>query len=56
MNYTLEKLEVYSLAESVADEIWEIVSNWRIFLQDTIGKQNNFSFMQEARYWKRSHG
>ncbi|HEX6171818.1 MAG TPA: four helix bundle protein [Chitinophagaceae bacterium] len=39
MEYTLEKLEVYNLAESFSDEIWDIVVQWKIFLRDTIGKQ-----------------
>jgi len=39
MDYTLEKLEVYNLAESISDEIWEIISGWKIFAKDTIGKQ-----------------
>jgi four helix bundle protein len=39
MDYTLEKLDVYKLAEDFSDEIWHIVSEWKIFLKDTIGKQ-----------------
>jgi hypothetical protein len=39
MDYTLEKLEVYNLAEEFSDEIWDIVEGWKIFLKDTIGKQ-----------------
>lgn len=39
MDYTLEKLEVYNLAEIFSDEIWNIVDGWKIFLKDTIGKQ-----------------
>ena len=39
MEYTLEKLEVYNLAEELGDEIWEIVTGWNVFLKDTIGKQ-----------------
>ncbi|KAF3884909.1 MULTISPECIES: four helix bundle protein [Nostocales] len=34
-----EKLEVYKLAEKLADEIWRIVSQWDSFNKDTIGKQ-----------------
>ncbi len=39
MEYTLEKLEVYQLAESFSDEIWHIVEKWDSFKKDTIGKQ-----------------
>jgi four helix bundle protein len=39
MDYTLEKLEVYELAELFSDEIWEIVMKWDNFKKDTIGKQ-----------------
>ena len=39
MDYTLEKLEVFNLAEEFSDEIWDIVDGWKIFLKDTIGKQ-----------------
>jgi four helix bundle protein len=37
--YSLEDLEVYQLAESFSDEIWEIVSTWEHFAKDTVGKQ-----------------
>lgn len=39
MDYTLEKLEVYQLAESFSDEIWELVNSWNGFQRETIGKQ-----------------
>ena len=39
MDYTLEKLEVYQLAESFSDMIWNIVVDWDHFCKDTIGKQ-----------------
>jgi four helix bundle protein len=34
-----EHLQIYKLAESLADEIWNIVGNWEQFAKDTIGKQ-----------------
>lgn len=39
MDFTLEKLEVYELAELFSDEIWDIVMTWDNFKKDTIGKQ-----------------
>jgi len=39
MDYTLEKLEVYNLAEDFSDRIWKIVQCWKIFEKDTVGKQ-----------------
>ena len=39
MEYTLEKLEVYNLAEKFSDDIWNIVIEWDYFKKDTIGKQ-----------------
>ena len=39
MEYTLEKLEVYNIAEAFSDEIWNIVAVWKYFEKDTIGKQ-----------------
>ncbi|MBP6432363.1 MAG: four helix bundle protein [Ferruginibacter sp.] len=39
MEYTLEKLDVYILAETFSDEIWNLVKQWDIFERDTIGKQ-----------------
>lgn len=35
----LEDLEIYMIAEKLADKWWEIVSRWNFFAQDTIGKQ-----------------
>jgi len=37
--YNLEELEVYQLAESFSDEIWNIVLGWDYFAKDTVGKQ-----------------
>ena len=34
-----EKLQVYQLAEKLADEIWSIVLRWDYFAKDTVGKQ-----------------
>ena len=34
-----EKLEIYQLAEKLADEIWFIVGKWQYFEKDTVGKQ-----------------
>jgi four helix bundle protein len=39
MDYTLEKLEVYELAELFSDKIWSLVNVWDAFKKDTIGKQ-----------------
>lgn len=34
-----ERLQVYKLAERLADDIWAIVLKWNIFARDTVGKQ-----------------
>ena len=34
-----ENLRVYQLSETLADQIWEVVSNWNYFAKDTVGKQ-----------------
>jgi four helix bundle protein len=34
-----EDLEVYRLAESLANEVWDMVSLWDQFAKDTVGKQ-----------------
>ncbi|PMB42433.1 hypothetical protein CEN40_17995 [Fischerella thermalis CCMEE 5205] len=34
-----EELQVYKLAEKLANKIWEIVIKWDDFAKDTIGKQ-----------------
>nr|MBC8359848.1 four helix bundle protein [Candidatus Desulfatibia profunda] len=34
-----ENLRVYQLSETLADEIWTIVTNWKYFEKDTVGKQ-----------------
>jgi four helix bundle protein len=35
----LEELEVYQLSEKLADEIWEICTEWEHFAKITVGKQ-----------------
>ncbi|MGZ3750482.1 MAG: four helix bundle protein [Mucilaginibacter sp.] len=39
MSNRLEDLEIYTLSEQFANEIWFIVVKWEIFAKDTIGKQ-----------------
>lgn len=40
MNRTnFENLQIYKLAEKLADEIWKLVSEWDYFSRDTVGKQ-----------------
>ena len=34
-----ENLEIYTLAEQLADSVWEIVLKWNPLAQDTVGKQ-----------------
>jgi four helix bundle protein len=34
-----QNLQVYKLAEKLADEIWRIVEEWNLFAKETIGKQ-----------------
>jgi four helix bundle protein len=34
-----ESLRVYQLAETLADEVWEVVQTWNNFAKDTVGKQ-----------------
>ena len=34
-----ERLEVYRLAETLADSIWDVVVLWDFFARDTVGKQ-----------------
>lgn len=36
---SFENLEVYQLAEKLADEIWDVVIKWPAFPKNTIGKQ-----------------
>ncbi len=39
MSNRLEDLEIYTLSETFADEIWFIVTTWDYFTKDTVGKQ-----------------
>jgi four helix bundle protein len=39
MSNRLEDLEIYTLLEQFADEIWFIVMEWKYFAKDTLGKQ-----------------
>ena len=39
MSLGFEKLEVYQLAEKLADEIWDIVITWDHFAKITVGEQ-----------------
>jgi four helix bundle protein len=34
-----EKLDVYRLAERLADAIWDVVADWKTLARDTVGKQ-----------------
>jgi four helix bundle protein len=34
-----ENLQVYQMAEKLADEVWKIVRQWDSFARDTVGKQ-----------------
>ena len=34
-----EKLEVYQIAEELADVVWEIVADWPSFARQTVGTQ-----------------
>ncbi len=36
---SFQKLDIYRLAEVLADNIWEIVANWDRLAQDTVGRQ-----------------
>lgn len=39
MSTGFENLQVYKLSEKLADDIWNIVTQWDIFAKDTVGKQ-----------------
>ena len=36
---SIEDLEGFNLANSIGQNIWDIVINWKYFERDTIGKQ-----------------
>ena len=36
---SFQKLDIYRLAEVLADNIWKIVANWDRLAQDTVGRQ-----------------
>jgi four helix bundle protein len=38
-DHQLESLDVFILAEQLADAVWEVASRWPNFARDTIGKQ-----------------
>jgi len=37
--YSLDKLEVYKLANEIGEIVWDCVTQWSYFEKDTIGKQ-----------------
>jgi four helix bundle protein len=39
MTIPLEELEIYRIAERIADSIWEDCSGWGVFERETVGKQ-----------------
>ncbi len=39
MRTNFETLQVYKLAEKLADEVWTLARGWDRFAQDTLGKQ-----------------
>ena len=39
MPFSITDLEIYRQAEHIADEIWEIVSQWEYFPKHTVGRQ-----------------
>ena len=34
-----EKLQVYQMAEQLADEVWRVVLGWNVLARDKVGKQ-----------------
>ncbi len=37
--YSLEKLEVFQLSNEIGEIVWDLVSGWKYFEKDTVGKQ-----------------
>ena len=37
--YSLEKLEVFQLSNEIGEIVWGLVSGWKYFEKDTVGKQ-----------------
>ena len=37
--FALESLEVYALAEQLADAVWDVIGTWEFFAKSTIGHQ-----------------
>lgn len=37
--HSLDELDVYQLADSFGNEVWDVVITWDYFAKDTIGKQ-----------------
>lgn len=37
--YSLEKLEVFQLSNEIGEIVWDLVSDWKYFEKDTVGKQ-----------------
>ena len=53
MEFTLEKLEVYNIAEKFSDDIWDIVIKWDYFKKrhnrETVSKSCRFNFSKYCR-------
>ncbi|MFO7527094.1 MAG: four helix bundle protein [Ignavibacteriaceae bacterium] len=66
MKTKFENLEIFILAEKLADEIWEMVIKWETFSKNTVGKQlvdaadgvgsGKGSYVDFRRYIKISRG
>ncbi len=37
--YSLEKLEIFQLSNEIGEIVWDLVSGWKYFEKDTVGKQ-----------------